>query len=84
VSEIEVVKEALKKKYLENIAKKLFEEAKGRIQFPEDISVNDKGKLSFEHIDDNQTLRILISYLANELADAKAELWLQSQTVKKS
>ena len=82
MNEREVAKEALKKKYLEVIAEELFAEAKGKIP-SEDVSVDDKGKLLLD-IDDNDVLKAFVKYLANTLAEAKAELCLQNQLFKKS
>ncbi len=83
MSERDVAKEALKKKYLEDIAKDLFKESKGKIQFPEDVKVDENGKLQIDHLVDVNFLRVAVSYLANELANTKAELWLQSLKAEK-
>lgn len=80
----EVAKEALKREYLEEIAKEL--RAKGNIINEEDLRVDDKGKtLIFDRMIfglNNDALIGFVKYLAERLADTEAELWFQKEFIK--
>lgn len=91
MNERDVAKEALKKEHVKEIVKKIAQEAfeKKLINNLEDINVDDKGKITFDitgnySAHDVAILEDFIRHLIGELADTKAELWLQTQSVKKS
>jgi hypothetical protein len=77
VSERDIEIEAVKRHNLEEITKQLVEKAK--LSDRDDIRVDDEGKVIFDTGGlpiDNDILIGLVRYLATELADARAELWL--------
>jgi hypothetical protein len=75
MDERKVVKEALKKENLKEIAHQLA--VNNKIQ-EDDVYVNEKGRMILD-IDDSDVdiMRRMIIELADELADTKAELYLQ-------
>jgi ribose 5-phosphate isomerase len=80
MDERKVAKEALKKENLKEIAHQLAVNNKIK---EDDIYVNDKGRMILD-IDssDIDAMRRMIIELADELAEAKAELWLQKQSTE--
>ncbi|MGD0204417.1 MAG: hypothetical protein ABSC20_11000 [Candidatus Bathyarchaeia archaeon] len=76
MSENNVTKEALRKKYLKKIEQDLDELKKNQTQSqsPENITFDKEKEIGF-------TIE-LIKYLTAELANTKAELWLLKQSTK--
>jgi hypothetical protein len=79
MSENIIYKEALKKAFLKEILPQQLENAK--ILRKEEIFVDDE--ISFSKPLGQVTIMSLINYLAKELASAKADLWIKTQTNKK-
>lgn len=73
--EEKVVKKALREEYLKEIAQKLNK----KTERVDAVTVDGKGELYFGFsIQEPNILAGLVRYLAIELADTKAELWLKN------
>ena len=77
MDERQIAKDALKREYLKEIVK----ESSKKLNLDEDaIYLDGTGEILFRHVTE---LYSVVRFLANELANAKAELWLQSLKTEK-
>jgi len=81
MDEMQIAKDALKKGYLKEIATQLCKV--GNLK-EDSIDIDEEGKMRLPRAPSGEADKIygLVRFLANEIANLKAELWLQSQSNK--